>query len=91
MPSDLLSPVAAGTAAEKATSGEAWLRALLDAEAALARAQARLGMVPEGVAEAILTANVDLDDLAVRARGAGNPVVPLVADLRESAGEHVHR
>jgi 3-carboxy-cis,cis-muconate cycloisomerase len=87
---DLLSPVAAGTAAEKATSGEAWLRALLDAEAALARAQTRLGMIPDGVAEAIAGARVDLDDLAVRARGAGNPVVPLVADLRKVAGEHVH-
>jgi 3-carboxy-cis,cis-muconate cycloisomerase len=88
---DLLSPVAAGTAAEAATSGEAWLRALLDAEAALARAQARLGMVPDGVADAIAGARVDLADLAVRARGAGNPVVPLVADLRKVAGEHVHR
>jgi 3-carboxy-cis,cis-muconate cycloisomerase len=88
---DLLSPVAAGTAAEAATSGEAWLRALLDAEAALARAQARLGMIPDGVAEAIADAVVDLEDLAVRARGAGNPVVPLVADLRRTVGEHVHR
>ena len=87
---DLLSPVAAGTAAEAATSGEAWLRALLDAEAALARAQARLGMIPAGVAEAIEGAHVDLADLAVRARGAGNPVVPLVADLRKAAGEQVH-
>ncbi|MGH3381111.1 MAG: lyase family protein, partial [Actinoallomurus sp.] len=87
---DLLSPVAAGTAAEAATSGEAWLRALLDAEAALARAQARLGMIPAGVAEAIEGAHVDLADLAVRARGAGNPVVPLVADLRKVAGEQVH-
>ncbi len=87
---DLLSPVTAGTAAETATSGEAWLRALLDAEAALARAQARLGMIPDGVAEAIDRARIDLTDLAVRARAAGNPVVPLVADLREAVGEHVH-
>lgn len=87
---DLLSPVTAGTAAEAATSGEAWLRALVDAEAALARAQARLGLIPGGVAEAIAAAPVDLADLAVRARDAGNPVVPLVADLREAAGEHVH-
>jgi 3-carboxy-cis,cis-muconate cycloisomerase len=88
---DLLSPVAAGTAAETATSGEAWLRALLDAEAALARAQARLGMIPDGVAQAIEGARIDLADLAVRARGAGNPVVPLVADLRKAAGKHVHQ
>jgi 3-carboxy-cis,cis-muconate cycloisomerase len=88
---DLLSPVTAGTAAEAATSGAAWLRALVDAEAALARAQARLGLIPGGVAEAIAAAPIDLADLAVRARGAGNPVVPLVADLREAAGEHVHQ
>jgi 3-carboxy-cis,cis-muconate cycloisomerase len=87
---DLLSPVAAGTAAEAATSGAAWLRALVDAEAALARAQARLGVIPDGVADAITGAEIDLEDLAVRARGAGNPVVPLVADLRAVAGEHVH-
>lgn len=87
---DLLSPVVAGTVAEAATSGEAWLRALLDAEAALARAQARLGLIPGGVAEAIAAARIDLADLAVRAREAGNPVVPLVAELRRTAGEHVH-
>ncbi len=91
MPADLLSPVAAGTAAESAVSGEAWLRALLDSEAALARAQARLGLIPAGVADAIAGARVDLAELAERARGAGNPVVPLVADLRKIAGDHVHQ
>ena len=94
----LLSPVRAGTAAEAATGDLAWLTALLDAEAALARAQARLGIVPGEAAAAITAAAVpgrfDLTGLARRARGAGNPVVPLVADLRRlagAAGEHVHR
>jgi 3-carboxy-cis,cis-muconate cycloisomerase len=82
--------VAAGTAAEAAASDEAWLRALLDAEAALARAQARLGLIPDGVADAITGARLDLDDLAERSRGAGNPVVPLVTELRKVAGDHVH-
>jgi 3-carboxy-cis,cis-muconate cycloisomerase len=91
LPADLLSPVTAGTAAEAATSGEAWLRALLDAEAALARAQTRLGTVPDGVAQAVAGARVDLGELAERARGAGNPVVPLVAELRRIAGDHVHQ
>ncbi len=91
MPSDLLSPVVAGTAAEAAVSGEAWTRALLDTEAALARAQARLGLIPDGVADAVAGARLDAADLAVRARGAGNPVVPLVADLRKIAGDHVHQ
>ncbi|GAA2403399.1 3-carboxy-cis,cis-muconate cycloisomerase [Actinomadura vinacea] len=94
----LLSPVRAGTEAEAATGDRAYLAALLDAEAALARAQARLGIVPEEAAAAIVRAAVpdrfDLVDLARRARGAGNPVVPLVAALRELAGPaggHVHR
>ncbi|MFE0094136.1 3-carboxy-cis,cis-muconate cycloisomerase, partial [Streptomyces sp. NPDC059015] len=39
----LLSPVRAGTPVEAAVSDMAWLQAMLDAEAALARAQARLG------------------------------------------------
>lgn len=87
----------AGTAAEAATSDTAWLRAMLDAEAALARAQARLGLIPAEAAEAITRAardgRFDVVDLARRAAGAGNPVVALVADLRRAvpgAAEHVH-
>ncbi|MEU6040066.1 3-carboxy-cis,cis-muconate cycloisomerase [Actinomadura sp. NPDC047616] len=94
----LLSPVRAGTEAEAATGDAAWLQALLDAEAALARAQADLGVVPREAADAITAAaradRFDLPGLARRARGAGNPVVPLIADLRElagPAGRHVHR
>ncbi|TDC87498.1 3-carboxy-cis,cis-muconate cycloisomerase [Actinomadura sp. 7K507] len=93
----LLSPVRAGTAAEAATGDAAYLAAMLDAEAALARAQARLGIIPGDAAEAIGAAadagRFDLVDVARRARGSGNPVVPLVADLRAlagTAGEHVH-
>ncbi|WP_243716807.1 3-carboxy-cis,cis-muconate cycloisomerase [Actinomadura sp. KC345] len=94
----LLSPVRAGTAAEAATGDAAYLAAMLDAEAALARAQARLGIIPGDAAEAIGAAaepgRFDLTDVARRARGSGNPVVPLVADLRAlagPAGEHVHK
>lgn len=94
----LLSPVRAGTEAEAATGDAAYLAAMLDAEAALARAQARLGIIPRDAAEAIGAAadpgRFDLADVARRARGSGNPVVALVEDLRRlagPAGEHVHR
>lgn len=94
----LLSPVRAGTEAEAATSDLAYLTAMLDAEAALARAQARLGIIPAAAAEAITAAadagRFDLVSVARRARGSGNPVVPLVVDLRRlagDAGEHVHK
>ncbi len=70
---------------------------MLDAEAALARAQARLGIIPGEAAGAITAAadagRFDLVAVARRARGSGNPVVPLVADLRDLAGDsgaHVH-
>jgi 3-carboxy-cis,cis-muconate cycloisomerase len=81
----LLSPVSAGTEVTALTSDLAYLQALLDAEAALARAQARLGTVPPPAAAAITAAartdRVDLASVAERARGGGNPVIPLVPEL----------
>ncbi|MEV1248274.1 lyase family protein [Nonomuraea sp. NPDC050022] len=86
--SGLLAPVRAGTRVEAVTSDAAWLRAMLDAEAALARAQGRAGLIP-GAAAALIDRvasgfTADLPDLAHRARQAANPVVPLVADLRKA-------
>ena len=100
--SGLLSPVRAGTPAEAATADGAWLQALLDAEAGLVRAQARLGTVPAEAARTISAlARADLLDLtaiARAARGAANPVVALVqaftavvAEHSPQAAEFVHR
>jgi len=85
-----------GTAA--AVSGQAWLQAMLDSEAALARACAREGLIPSGAAEAIAAACVaERFDLEAIGRGAADhatPVVPLVRALRERVGsefaEQVH-
>ncbi|MFB7108397.1 3-carboxy-cis,cis-muconate cycloisomerase [Streptomyces sp. NPDC056190] len=86
----LLGPGWAGSPAASATSDSAYLRALLDAEAALTRAQAALGLVPARAAEAVTRAadpgRFDVRALAERARGGGNPVIPLVADLTEAVG-----
>ncbi|MEI7032129.1 adenylosuccinate lyase family protein [Streptomyces pratensis] len=98
----LLSPVRAGTPAEAATSDAAWLQAMLDAEAALVRAQASLGNVPADAAEAITALaradRLDLREIAVLSRGAANPVVAvvrsftaLVADEAPHAADYVHR
>ncbi|WP_410607224.1 3-carboxy-cis,cis-muconate cycloisomerase [Amycolatopsis sp. lyj-109] len=100
--SGLLSPVRAGTPAEASTGDEAWLRAMLDAEAALARAQARLGTVPPEAADAITEvagkARIDVAELARGARATANPVVGLVkaltsavGELAPGAAEYVHR
>ncbi|MFF3877478.1 3-carboxy-cis,cis-muconate cycloisomerase [Streptomyces sp. NPDC001978] len=95
----LLAPGWAGSPAASATSDAAYLRALLDAEAALTRAQAALGLAPAEAAAAVdETADpgvFDLRSLATRARAGGNPVIPLVAELTTAVGEeygpYVHR
>ena len=98
----LLSPVRAGTPVEAAVSDHAWLQAMLDAEAALARAQAALGTLPGFAAEAITRCAraelLDLRALSLAARETANPVVGLVAALTEvvartdpKAAPYVHR
>ncbi|MFD9688974.1 3-carboxy-cis,cis-muconate cycloisomerase [Kitasatospora sp. NPDC059146] len=81
----LLSPGYAGSAAETATGDAAFLQAMLDAEAALTRAQVTVGLAPARAARAVGAActadSYDLPDLARRAGSGGNPVIPLVADL----------
>ncbi|MDF6044684.1 3-carboxy-cis,cis-muconate cycloisomerase [Streptomyces sp. JH14] len=89
----LLSPGQAGSPVEAATGDAAYVRAMLDAEAALTRAQAALGLVPAAAGTAVTaaaaeTARYDVRDLALRARSGGNPVIPLVADLTAAAATH---
>ncbi|GLZ39766.1 adenylosuccinate lyase family protein [Actinokineospora sp. NBRC 105648] len=95
--SGLLAPVWAGTEAADLVTDEAWVAAMVTVEIALARAQARLGVIPASAAEAIASAAVSLDvvDLAVRSRGGANPVVAFVtaftACVPGEAAEYVHR
>ena len=94
----LLSPGWTGSPAASATGDDAFLRALLDAEAALTRAQESLGLAPAGAGAAVTEAAsgpYDVRSLAERARSGGNPVIPLVADLTGATdaayGPYVHR
>ena len=68
-----------------------WLQYMLDVEAALARAQARLGIVPDAAAKAIVRAaradNLDLEELAAGTRVTGYPVVALTKALSRAAGK----
>ena len=72
-------------------SEQAYFQRMLDVEAALARVQARLGIIPADAAEAIIAAaryeNLDEDELAASARNVGYPVVGLVTGLSRAAGE----
>ncbi|MCF2537266.1 3-carboxy-cis,cis-muconate cycloisomerase [Streptomyces sp. FB2] len=97
--SGLLAPGWTGSAAARATGDTAFLQALLDAEAALTRAQAALGLAPEEAARAVTGAadadRFDTRALAEEARAGGNPVIPLVGALTQAVGEehgpYVHR
>ena len=91
--------IAARGEAAAAVSDAGWLQALLDAEAALARALARAELVSDADADAIAAAcraeRFDAEALGAAAAGSGNPVVPLVEALTAAvegpAARHVHR
>ena len=63
------------------------LQGMLDFEAALARAETRVGMIPPTVAETIAARcradRFDLEALARATAKAGNPAIPLIAALTE--------
>ncbi|MEU7618464.1 3-carboxy-cis,cis-muconate cycloisomerase [Micromonospora rifamycinica] len=85
-PSDGLLSGLSGTPDVDAELGDpALLRALLDGEAALARAGADAGVLPGSAADAIVTRcrpeRYDPVALGRAADAAGNPVVPLVREL----------
>jgi 3-carboxy-cis,cis-muconate cycloisomerase len=70
---------------------QAYLQRMLDVEAALARVQARLGIIPDEAAEAI-TAAAQVEvlaeaELAASVRNVGYPVVGVVKGLSRAAGE----
>ena len=99
--SGLLAPMWAGRPGADLVDDEAWLRAMLEFEVALARTQAELGVVPQWALPAIeraAAAGLDVTAISHRARGAANPVVALVEDLTAAvarlsgrSAEFVHR
>jgi 3-carboxy-cis,cis-muconate cycloisomerase len=82
----------------EAVSDRAWLQAMLDAERALAAAEARAGVIPPDAAEAIAAVceweRFDPVELGEQGRAAGNPVEPLVraltAAVEGDAAHYVH-
>jgi 3-carboxy-cis,cis-muconate cycloisomerase len=76
----------------------AWLQAMLDAEAGLARALERAGLAPAGAGEAVTRAarvdDFDVEAIGAQAAAAGNPVPALVRALTgrvpEFAASAVH-
>ncbi len=82
-----------GTAAMREAFGDrAFLARCVEVEAALARAQARLGIIPEEAAAAISRAadpppEFDLARLKRETENVGYPILPLVRQLAEHAGD----
>lgn len=81
-----------GTAEMRAVfTDEALVGRYLEAEAALARAQAKLGVVPREAAEAIDSASrsitIDFEKLRQETEIVGYPILPLVHQLSTAAGE----
>lgn len=81
-----------GTAEMRAVfTDEALVGRYIEAEVALARAQARLGVVPKPAAEAIEAASrtikIDFEKLRHETEIVGYPILPLVHQLSKAAGE----
>jgi len=95
----LFDAVLARGGARAAVADEAWLQAMLDVEAALARASAEVGVIAVEHAEAIAAACraewFDVAAIGAEAANVGNPAEPLVRALRVRVGgaaaDDVHR
>ena len=79
--------LARGGVAEQ-VSGRAWLQALLDFEAALARAQSRAGIISEAEADAIAAVcdadRYDVAEIGAAAAEIGNPAGAVVKALKQA-------
>ncbi len=85
--SPLWGPIFGTAQVAAATDDHAWLQALADVEAALARACARSGLIEPSVADEIGAAcaavsAINPGELGRGAAADGNPVIPLVGELR---------
>ena len=88
--SALTGPLFATAEMRAVFSDRARLAAMLRVEAALARAEARFGLAPEGLAaaiEAIAPASLDLAKLGAETALAGVPVIPFVQAVAGTAAE----
>jgi 3-carboxy-cis,cis-muconate cycloisomerase len=68
-----------------AVSDRAWLDAMLEAERALAAAEAQAAVITQEAADAVAAATRQVRVDPAAGRAAGNPVEPLVSALREHA------
>lgn len=93
--SDLFDPVLAAGGVRDEVGDTAWLRGMLDFEAALAAAQADAGVLAREHADAIAAAcrveEYDAAEIGRGATGVGNPAAPLVRVITGKAGPDAGR
>jgi 3-carboxy-cis,cis-muconate cycloisomerase len=87
VPVRLIDSLATTEAIDRIFSNESVIRAMLDFELALARAEAKLGIISSGAADAIAKAadvkNFDAGSLSKASLRAGTPAIPFVKALTE--------
>ena len=88
--SKIFGPLFGDSEINQLLSDEAYVRSMVEVEMALARAQARLGVIPATASEQICKeARLDKIDMATLARGMGSsgfPIIALVQQLRKAVG-----
>ncbi len=90
--SRLLGHLFSTVAMKKVFYDTATLQRWLDVEAALARVQSELGLIPEGAADAIRAAcaldKYDLEQLGAEIAAASHPLTPVIAAVEANAGDY---
>ena len=93
--SELFDAVVAAGAVRDEVSDAAWLRAMLDVEAALAQAEADAGLFPREHADRIVEVcregYFDVAEIGAKSVGVGNPAAPLVRELTAKVGGEAAR
>ena len=88
--SAIFSPLFSDAEISALLTDEAFVSALVEVEAALARAQARVGVIPAAAAERISrvkAADIDITALTKGTIRSGFPIIALVQQMRRQAGE----
>jgi 3-carboxy-cis,cis-muconate cycloisomerase len=88
--SKIFGPLFGDSEINQLLSDQAYVRALVEVEAALARAEARVGAIPQAAAEQISKAadpnRVDIESLSKGTVRSGFPIIALVQELRRLVG-----
>lgn len=92
--SELFGPLFTTEAMRACFSDRAWVGSMLATEAALARSQHRLGLVPAGLGpaiESISAGDLDIPALGIQAGVAGVPTIPFVQAVQKRLSAELER